>query len=185
MSAPALFVASTDAPISPDQFNTYVQSCNTFDDLRAFVGTTGQEVISRGRSAVNDGYGGLFYWDGSSTGTDDNLTIITPTGQTTGRWLRQGPYATGFEGIITGSATVNFPSCADGDMEPGDVNITVTGAAVGDWVELTASIALDAKTFLYGTVSAANTIIPYIGNMSGAPVNMASCTVYAKVTLRS
>lgn len=185
MSAPDLFVASTDDPVTSDQFNTYVQSCNTFSDLRAFVGTTGQEVIARGRSAVNDGYGGLFYWDGSSTGTDDNLNIITPTGQTSGRWLRQGPYITGIEGTLSGSATVNFPSTLTARAGAGDVNITVAGAEVGDWVELSGDTVLAAGGFMQGVVSAANTVTPYYLNLTGGTVDPASMTVYALVTKRS
>jgi hypothetical protein len=89
MTAPALRTfANAGTEVSGDNLNTFEQTCNTFDDLRAFVGTTGQQVYARGNAAVNDGYGGVFYWDGSSTGTDDDLNIIAPTGQTEGRWLR-------------------------------------------------------------------------------------------------
>lgn len=185
MSAPDLFVASTDDPVSVDNFNTYVQSCNTFDDLRAFVGTTGQEVVARGRSAVNDSFGGLFYWDGSSTGTDDDLNIITPTGQTSGRWLRQGPYFPGIDGVLTASTAIDFPSTLTGAMGAGDVTIPVTGAAVGDWVQLVGSAVLAAGGMLWGVVSAANVVTCYYVNLTGGTVNPGSMTVYALVTLRA
>jgi hypothetical protein len=185
MTAPDLFQASTDEAVSVDQFNTLMQTCNTFDDLRAFVGTTGQEMCARGKDAVNDGYGGLFYWDGSSTGTDDDLTIITPTGQTSGRWLRQGPYTPGIAGTLTGSATVDFPSTDTSLMGVGDVTITVTGAAVGDWVQLSGSSVLAAGGMLWGVVSSANTVTPYYVNLTGGTVNPGSMTVYALVMKRS
>lgn len=89
MVAPALRTfANAGTEVSGDNLNTFEQTCDTFDDLRAFVGTTGIMVLARGNAAVNDGLGGVFYWDGASTGTDDDANIITPTGQTTGRWLR-------------------------------------------------------------------------------------------------
>jgi hypothetical protein len=183
MSAPSLFQASTSAAVTADQFNTFMQTCNTFDDLRAFVGTTGQEVCARGRDAVGDGYGGLFYWDGTSTGTDNDLTIITPTGTTTGRWLRQ-PVAPGVSAVLTGSATVDFPSTNTGLMGAGDVTITVTDAAVGDWVQLSGSSVLAAGGMLWGVVSAANTVTAYYVNLTGGTVNPGSMTVYAVVIKR-
>lgn len=183
MTAPALRTyANAGTEISGDNLNTFQQTCNTFDDLRAFIGTTGIQVFARGRDAINDGYGGVFYWSGASTSADDDLDIIAPTGEDEGRWIR---VVSGVSVALIGSATVDFPSCADGDMEAGDANITVTGAELGDFVLITASIALTADTFLFGTVSAANTVIPYIGNMSGGAVDMASCTVYALVFKRA
>ncbi|MGW1422690.1 beta strand repeat-containing protein [Bradyrhizobium manausense] len=42
----------------------------------------------RGYYGANDGGGGLFYWDGASTATDNGGTIIQPTAGGTGRWIR-------------------------------------------------------------------------------------------------
>ena len=43
----------------------------------------------RGSSSVNDGGGGAFDWDSTSSASDDGVTIILPTGHTgNGRWLK-------------------------------------------------------------------------------------------------
>ena len=45
-------------------------------------------VTVLGYYAEGDGGGGTFFWDASSTATDDGGTIIQATGVTTGRWIR-------------------------------------------------------------------------------------------------
>jgi hypothetical protein len=51
--------------------------------------TSGQTLIAavQGGSTNADGLAALFYWNATSTATDNGLTIITPTGVATGRWL--------------------------------------------------------------------------------------------------
>jgi hypothetical protein len=89
MTAPQLKVQiQGQGVVSADNLNSYLSSCNTFADLRAFIGVPGIEVFSRGRSAINDGFGGLFYWDASGLGPDDNATLIVPSGTTVGCWVR-------------------------------------------------------------------------------------------------
>lgn len=46
-------------------------------------------AIVRGYSADNDGGGGWFVWDATSTATDNGGTIIAPNAGGTGRWRRQ------------------------------------------------------------------------------------------------
>lgn len=100
MTAPALRTyANAGTEVDGDNFNTFEQTCNLFNDLRAFTGTTGMQVFTRGRTSVNDGYGGEFYWDGTSAGTDDNLNIVAPTGATIGRWLRASTTTGQFAGL--------------------------------------------------------------------------------------
>ena len=45
-----------------------------------------------GYAAIGDGGDGFFYWDPSSTATDNDGTIIKVTTITTGRWLRDHKY---------------------------------------------------------------------------------------------
>lgn len=45
-------------------------------------------VTLSGRTSPNDGGGGCFYWEASSTQADDDATVINPLGNATGRWLR-------------------------------------------------------------------------------------------------
>lgn len=186
MTVPSLFTATTDDAVTADQFNTYELTCDTYADLRAFVGTTGQEVYARGRSAVGDGYQGAFYWAAASTGTDDNLTIITPTGQTTGRWLRSTPYSPGVAGmIVSAPVAVNFPSTSTGRSSPGDVTIPVTGAVVGDFAMAIGTTVLAAGGSIWAVVEAAGLVTVYYQNLSGGTIDPASMTVYALVIKRS
>lgn len=59
--------------------------------LKAWSGPTDKTVaFVRGYYAAGDFGGGLYYYDSSSTGTDNGGTIINPTAApATGRWLRQ------------------------------------------------------------------------------------------------
>lgn len=43
-------------------------------------------VLVGGLNTINDGLGGWFYWDATSTATADDITIIKVTNITTGRW---------------------------------------------------------------------------------------------------
>ena len=56
--------------------------------LRAVIGTTNEQIVMGGYYAPGDGGGGTFFWDPTSSTGDDGITIIVPTGSTTGRWLR-------------------------------------------------------------------------------------------------
>jgi hypothetical protein len=47
-------------------------------------------IDTEGANAINDGFGGLFYWNASSSATDDGISVIKPTGVSgNGRYLRQ------------------------------------------------------------------------------------------------
>lgn len=68
-----------------------VKPVDTISDLR---NVTGDTVITQasvsGYSVVNDGGGGLFHWDGSSTDSDDAGVIIKPTAVSgAGRWVKE------------------------------------------------------------------------------------------------
>jgi len=57
-------------------------------ELKTRRGTTGSNVNVLGYYSSGDGGGGEFYWDNSSTETDNGGTIIKVTALTTGRWKR-------------------------------------------------------------------------------------------------
>lgn len=90
MTAPVLGTYTNGvAAVTGDQFNTFCQTCNNVNDLRGFIGVTGVQVFMRGYTSVADGGQGEFYWNASSTATDDGgVTTIAPSGATTGRWIR-------------------------------------------------------------------------------------------------
>lgn len=81
-------------------------------------------------------------------------------------------------GPINVSATWDAASIADGDEEAKEV--TVTGAALGDFVMVSSSIdTLDLA--LTAQVTAANTVTCLLLNNTGGAINLASMTVYVRV----
>jgi len=85
-------------------------------------------------------------------------------------------------GILTGSATWNAGSIADGDMESKD--ITVTGAAIGDFVLI--SMGVDVVDLVVsGQVTATDTVTATLANNTGGAVDLASTTVRAVVLPRA
>jgi hypothetical protein len=80
--------------------------------------------------------------------------------------------------FLIGSATKDFGSIADGNEEEQD--ITVTGAALGDFV--VASLGVDTVGLtLTADVTAANTVTVVLGNFTGSAVDLASATLTVKV----
>jgi hypothetical protein len=80
--------------------------------------------------------------------------------------------------MLSGTATWDAASIADGDEEAQE--ITVTGAALGDRVIVTASIDL-ADLILSGSVTAADTVTAVLANNTGGAIDLASMTVTAYV----
>lgn len=69
--------------------NTQVQSFNSIAALRLRSGTTAANAAKTlGYYSAGDGGGNSFYWDGTSTATDNGGTVIKPTSVSgAGRWL--------------------------------------------------------------------------------------------------
>ena len=70
-----------------------VQSFNSIAALRLRIGTTiANAAKTLGYYAAGDGGGNAFYWDGTSTATDNIGTVIKPTAVSgAGRWLAVNP----------------------------------------------------------------------------------------------
>lgn len=69
--------------------NTTTFTYDTFADLRLTTGDDSSSVTVLGGTIINDGNGGRFYYDTTSTSTEDNMNIIKPTPITEeGRWIR-------------------------------------------------------------------------------------------------
>ncbi len=95
--------------------------------------------------------------------------------------LRIGDAAAGNAGItdlLIGTATWNPAAILDGDMEAKD--ITVTGAALGDQVLVSASIDV-TDLQLTGTVTATDTVTAVLSNSTGGSVDLGSFTATALV----
>lgn len=81
--------------------------------------------------------------------------------------------------ILTGSKTHDFGNLADGAQEI--TTVTVTGAALGDFVEaVSLSVSLAGGT-LTAYVSAADTVSVLLQNESGGALNLASATIRVRV----
>lgn len=94
-------------------FNTITvgQTLATIAALRAVPITSailqGYAVNVVGYYAANDGGGGLYVWNSTSTATDNGGTVIQATGVATGRWLMQftGPLNAKWFGVKGDGAT--------------------------------------------------------------------------------
>jgi hypothetical protein len=83
-------------PVASKSFGTIV-------DLRAQAGTDNVQVLVQGLSVVGDQNGGVYYWNSTSTGTDDGFITLAVTGVTPGRWVRM-PNSNTIKGTSTFSA---------------------------------------------------------------------------------
>ena len=76
--------------VTADQYNTFVQVVANYPQLRTFTGLQNMVVLALGTASQNDGGQGFFWFNASSTASDNNTTVIAPTGSSTGRWLLLG-----------------------------------------------------------------------------------------------
>jgi hypothetical protein len=90
--------------IAAGQLNAYQISCYNTGILRTVVGQTGMSVILQGTNIPNDGGQGNFYWDYTSTATDNNSTVIRPYGVIYGAWIKSNGFIN--DGTIN-NATIN------------------------------------------------------------------------------
>lgn len=95
-----------------DLIANVMRSYDLFSSVRAANVPTlaaGQTLVIDVQAAVspNDGFGGLFYWNASSTATDDGVNVIKPTAAgSTGRYLRQSQVAVASQTLtLNGYAT--------------------------------------------------------------------------------
>lgn len=83
-----------------------VETISALKAITAAQRFNGQQVEVANRSTANDGGSGTFYFDGSSSATDNGGTILAPTGGS-GRWLRvySGPVNVKWFGALGNGAT--------------------------------------------------------------------------------
>lgn len=89
MTAPQLVAQiQGQGTVSADNLNTYIQNCTNIALLRDFIGLPGMCVFIDGSVTPNDGGAGPFYWNATSTGPDNNSTVIVPQPGVPGAWIR-------------------------------------------------------------------------------------------------
>jgi hypothetical protein len=76
--------------VGADQLNTYVQVVRNFAQLRTFTALDDMAVFVLGGSSEGDGLQGWFWYNSTSTATDNGSTVIEPTGAS-GAWLLLPP----------------------------------------------------------------------------------------------
>ena len=89
MTAPAnqTFVQGQGA-VSADALNTFAQTVVNLAQLRAFTGLSNMVCIVQGSVAPNDGGQGTYYYNSTSTAADNGTTVIVPSGNVQGAWIR-------------------------------------------------------------------------------------------------
>jgi len=124
--------------------NALTQTTFNVAQVRLFTGIPGMALALGGIATINDGGGGLFFWENGNAFVDDNgLTTIIPYGVTSGAWIRTGLLfspgsaltslnVTGAATIggnvsIGGAETVNGALSVGGAMTVGGSNVSVAG----------------------------------------------------------
>jgi hypothetical protein len=101
--------------------------------LRTVVGQTGMTVFLQGTNTPNDGGQGSFYWDYTSTATDNNSTVIRPYGVIYGAWIRTKA-VTSIGGDVSDATAVATDATATRTLADyfGDVFNVKNYGAIGD-----------------------------------------------------
>jgi len=94
-----------------------VAELSTFKAIKLFDGL---HAIVRCQTVANDGLGGIFTFDASSTDADNGTSVIAVTGLAVGRWIKtvrsiagpQGPTGASGVGVVIPDANARFPSVA-------------------------------------------------------------------------
>ena len=149
MTAPSLkrYVQGA-SEVSADNLNTFMQTCNTLDNLRAFTGLPGIQVCVRGGAVVDDGGGGFYYWSANATAVDNGTTVIAPTGTAVGRWLRLAPIGSpDIPGIFN---VLDFGAAGDG--------VTDDATAINNAISAATAAGGGVVLFPAGTYAVGSTI---------------------------
>jgi hypothetical protein len=140
---------------------------------KVLVGSTRQIVSGTGspESAVTAPMGSLYL---RTDGASDTTLYVKTSGSGNTGW--QAVYTN----VLTASTTWDVGSLADGAGETKS-GITVTGAALGDFVDASLSVDLQGM-LLTAWVSSANTVAARIQNETGSgPIDLASATLRVRV----
>jgi hypothetical protein len=109
-----------------------MQTINNISELRTRKGSTGVKVSVNGLVSFNDGKGGEYFWDATSTDADNNSTIIAVNTVATGRWKKVNSDLALTGGTLTGNLT----------LSPSNINTR----RVATYADLTALVALNSYT---------------------------------------
>ena len=183
MSAPKLTTYNTGTPataITGDQLNTFIQSCDSVIQLRAFVAQPGQMVYVRGFSTINDGGQGFFYYALGNATDDGGITTVVPTTYPAAYWYRSSGLNTISQNYVRNTTTGQ--STITANYTPGYVLVYLNGVllAPSDYTAtngttITLAVAAGAgdtvDVFSLSTISIYNAATTSLNNV--ASVNLA------------
>ena len=149
--------------VSADNFNSFDQTCDNLSELRNFTGGQVFQVYVRGTDVAGDGGQGAFYWNSTSTATDNNSTVIVPNGQTTGAWIRLSQDAA----TLSQAETQLYAASVVGTPTAPTVNSVQGQVAIGSGAVSSGS-GVNAIAIGTGYASGANSIAIQIGSASPA-----------------
>jgi|ERR1700744_209732 len=155
-------LAAQSIPVSQVTFGTVA-------DLRLQAGTANTQVLLNGLTSINDGNGGTYMWNATSTATDDGFITVAVTGVSTGRWIRIGNGNT-IKGSITTSGislttayALNYPGGTLPFVPITVVVIPRTVAAAGpSWVSGITNTGFTVNFVLAPTIGVNNLTFDYI-----------------------
>lgn len=139
LASPASSNAGGSGPVAgADLVANAMKSYDVFADVRAAnlpVLASGQTltISVQGGNGVNDGLGGLYYWNAVSTATDNGAQVLKPNviaAGSAGRWIRLGPSGNGAPFAIVAGATTDLGLApAQSVQVNGNTAITSFGAS--------------------------------------------------------
>ena len=158
MTAPVNTVYNNGiTPVTGDQFNTFLQAVTNVSALRLFLGVPGMTAELLGIGVPNDGGGGVFYWNASSSGPDDGYNVIVPNATNGGGWNRLAvTVPSSFAKIATQTILAN-PSAISAVPVGVPINSTLAfnGGTLGATMPASASLVSYNGTILEATTLSA------------------------------
>jgi hypothetical protein len=179
----------------------------TYDNRATLRSTDGPATIVYAVESL-----GLFTWTAGSTELDDDETCFATA---TGRWLLTAASfevvdaytAASFEVVdaytdarfvalearstalearpLILSGSLNTTLTSVGALSTAAFTVTVTGAAIGDQVVVSPSLALNARLSFYGRVSATDTVEININNASASSAALSNPTTWYVAVIKS
>ena len=162
---------------------------NSIDELKTISNI--EAVNALGYYTKGDGGGGLFYWDSTSTETDNGGTIIQATGVITGRWKR----------VFSGAVNVKWFG-AKGDGVTDDTVAIASSLAISSHIVfpspsvsylMTSKLTTNGHHLegvgspceFYGTATLAKSIIEFRGVVGDCILNTGSKSQYKNIWFRA
>lgn len=159
--------------VTADNMNTWVQGGALANDMRTLTGLPGMTILAAGINTVNDGLGGLFFWNATSNEPDDNLDFIVPHGTFQGAWWRLTLVVSGANGGPAGNfgtLTVTGQALFQSDVQiNGILSVSSAIVAAAGTTQATAT-QLGANINAVTTVGAGSGVILPSINLGGFPL---------------